>query len=163
MSTENSLSFTISEEEEARVTAAIEELTSILKPRLESLTKEQRSEIPKMGDGTEPFVEKVLDYAKSNEEFAPAYMDVAELEIDMNAVNQLKDIYRPLIQLVEQLDDSIMLAGSEAYVSALAYYNSVKIGSRMNVAGAKSIFDDLKQRFAKTTSRQTNGALNGAG
>ena len=57
MGTKNEISFTISEEEAGRVTAAIEELNSILKPRLKSLTAEDRKELPKMGDGTVPFVE----------------------------------------------------------------------------------------------------------
>jgi hypothetical protein len=42
-----------------------------------------------------------------------------------------------------------MMAGSEAYVSALSYYNSVKTAAKMNVPGAKIIFEDLSKRFAK--------------
>ena len=108
-----------------------------------------------MSDGTEPFVSKVLDYARSNPEFAPKFMKVEDLEMDFNAVKDLQAIYRPLLQLVQQLDDTILMSGSEAYVSALAYYNSVKIGAKMNIPGAKSIYDDLKKRFVRAGNNVT--------
>ncbi len=121
-----------------------------------SLTAEQRGDIPKMGDATIPFVEKVLDYAQSNPEFTPAYMNVGDLKIDFEAVKDLNTIYRPLLQLQDSLNDSIMLSGSEAYIVALSYYNSVKMGAKMNIPGAKAIYDDLKKRFAKSPRKKTN-------
>ena len=152
MATENLVSIKISTEDKSKIDAAVAELNKVLKPLLISLTADQRREIPKMSDGTTPFVEKTLDYAKSNAEFAPPYMDIPELEVDLKAVEDLQSVYRPLLQLMQQLDDSIMLSGSEAYIASLAYYNSVKVGSRMNVPSAKAIFDDLKKRFAKVRS-----------
>ena len=122
---------------------------TVLKPRLVSMSAEQRRDVPKLGDANQPFVDKVMHYAKNNPEFAPAYMDIPEMEIDLNAVDSLTDIFRPLQQLIQQLDDSILLSGSEAYIASLAYYNSVKIASRMKIAGAKVVYEDLKQNFAR--------------
>ena len=42
-----------------------------------------------------------------------------------------------------------MMAGSEAYIASLSYYNSVKMAAKLNVPGAKPIYDDLKKRFTK--------------
>ena len=53
------------------------------------------------------------------------------------------------------LVDTIMLCGSEAYKAALAYYNSVKQGAKMNVTAAASIYSDLKKRFVKPVSPVT--------
>ena len=149
MSTENLVSIKLTSEDRKKAKDAITDLNEVLNAQLISLTPEKRMEIPKMGDGTEPFVLKALDYAKSNPEFAPAYMNVPELQVDIKAVDDLQDVYRPLLQLMQKLDDSIMLSGSEAYVASLAYYNSVKIAAKMNVPNAKAIFDDLKKRFVK--------------
>lgn len=44
-------------------------------------------------------------------------------------------------------NDTIMMAGSEAYIAALMYYNSIKRVAAENVPGAKAIYDDLKVRF----------------
>ncbi len=147
MATKNLVSIKITKDDKAKIDAAVADLNHVLKPMLITLTPQQRREVPKMGDGTAPLVEKVLDYARSNPEFAPPYMDVDELAIDLKAVEDLLSFYRPLLQLMQQLDDSIMLSGSEAYVASLAYYNSVKIGSRMNIRNAKAIYKDLQQRF----------------
>ena len=59
----------------------------------------------------------------------------------------LTDLARPIEQLNRTLEDTIILAGSEAYVASLAYYNSVKQAAKMNVPGALPIQDDLSKRF----------------
>ncbi|WP_109830762.1 hypothetical protein [Reichenbachiella versicolor] len=158
MSTENLVSVQISTENLDKINAAIAELNNTLKPILTSLTSEQRMELPKMGEGNTTFVEKALDYAVSNPEFAPPYMDVSEMGIDVKAVDELTKIYRPLKLIMEQLDDTILQSGSEAYVASLAYYNSVKMGSRMNVPDAKPIYDDLKKRFKRSSSKSSEPA-----
>lgn len=157
MSTENLISLQLTSEEQARLQAAIGELQDVLQPKLASLSPEQRVRLPKMGDSSEPFVEKALDYARANPEFMPPYMEAAELQTDFEAVKSLNTVYRPLEQLLSQLDDSRMLSGSEAYTAALAYYQSVKLAARMNIGGAKAIYDDLRSRF------KDNGRRNGEG
>ncbi|MEP1096900.1 MAG: hypothetical protein ABJG78_17410 [Cyclobacteriaceae bacterium] len=152
MSQENLVSIQLTPENVDKMGSAVDDLREVLEPVLISLTPDKRRVIPKMGDGTEPFVAKALDYAISNPEFAPPYLNVPEMEIDLKAVNDLLDVYRPLLQLMQKLDDSIMLSGSEAYVASLAYYNSVKMGAKMNIGNAKSIYNDLKKRFVKSSS-----------
>lgn len=152
MSVENRISIELTDEEKAQITSAITTINDVFRDKLVTLSPQERREHPKMGDGTEPFVSKALDYATSNPEFTPRYVNADDMKIDFEAVSLLNGIYRPLKQLIEQLDDSILLSGSEAYVAALAYYNSVKVGAKMNVPGAKSIYNDLKQRFSKTSS-----------
>lgn len=47
-----------------------------------------------------------------------------------------------------------MLAGSEAYAAALSYYNSVKMASKLNVNGAKAIYEDLRKRFEHKSKKE---------
>lgn len=157
MPMENQVSITINAEDLDKIKQAVTVLNETLKPYLISLSTDQRRQTPKMGDGTVPFVSKAMDYAISNPEFSPPYMDLSEMEVDLNAADELTGVYRPLLQLIQQLDDSIMLSGSEACMAALAYYNTVKIAARMNVPGAKAIYDDLKKHFAVCANASTNG------
>jgi len=53
------------------------------------------------------------------------------------------------------LDDTITVAGSEAYIAALAFYKSVKVAATMNVPGAQEIYDDLSKRFEISTTKAT--------
>lgn len=156
MAADNQISIEISPEDLEKIRTAIQSLEETLKPYLTTLTVDERREIPKMSDKTLPFVQKTLDYAQSNSEFAPAYLKIAELKKDVEAVNQLTQIFRPLAQLSESLNDSIMLAGSEAYIAALAYYNTVKQAVKMNVPAAETIHNDLSQRFPGRRRRNSS-------
>ena len=108
-----------------------------------------------MGDKSIAFVEKALDYAKSNPEFAPAYLNIPELQIDLRAVQDLTAIWQLLEPLTNNVNDTEMLSGSEAFQAALAYYNSVKHAAKMNVPSAKAILDDLKKRFDRQRFRKS--------
>lgn len=147
MSNENVVSIKIPENELEKVLASLKVVNEVLQPYLLALTPQDRQNLPKMSDKTFPFVEKSLEYCKSNPEFAPAYLNVEELSIDFKAVEDLTQIYRIIEQLSEGLNDTIMLSGSEAYTSALTYYNSIKQATKINVPKAKAIFEDLKKRF----------------
>lgn len=148
MLAENKVSISIPEEELNNNVNEIIGLANSVKPYLITLSPDDRVKIPKMGEGTVRFVDKTLDYAGTNPEFMPVYVDVEELRKDVKAVKDLMRLYNPLKQLISMIDDTMMEAGSEAYIAALAYYNSVKEGAKRKVDGAKIIADDLGQRFA---------------
>ncbi|MGL1889323.1 MAG: hypothetical protein OCD76_22605 [Reichenbachiella sp.] len=147
MSTENVISIDIPEADVQTVKDAFATIKTTLSPYILALTPEQRKTIPKMSDGTEPFVSKVMDYAVSDPQFAPPYMNVPEMQKDFDVVSELMPLLRSVDQLTANLSDTTMMAGSEAYVASLSYYNSVKMAAKMNVPGAKAIHDDLKKRF----------------
>jgi len=46
-----------------------------------------------------------------------------------------------------------MLVGSEAYMAALMYYNSVKMAAKTGQPNASSIYDDLSKRFPSTVRK----------
>lgn len=150
----NRISITISAEAITNIQAAIATIEQNL-PTLINLTKEERHQLPKMGDKTIAFVSKNLEYAKQNAQIVPSFLDLAEFEKDVNAVTSINKVLISLQQLVEKLDDTILLSGSEAYSAALVFYNAVKSAAKAGVPGMKTIYDDLQTRFAvksKTTT-----------
>ncbi|NOU18403.1 MAG: hypothetical protein HOO91_12675 [Bacteroidales bacterium] len=144
---ENKISITISKEAIEAINAAIATIEQQL-PNLINLTVEDRKSLPKMGDKTLAFVSKALEYSKQNPKVVPPFLDVAEFEKDVQAVTNINKVLIPLQQLVEKLDDSTVLAGSEAYSSALIFYNAVKSAAKTGVPGMKGVYDDLQLRFA---------------
>lgn len=157
MAMENTVAVQMPPAELQEVLTKVGEISTILAPYLISLTGEQRLRLPKMGDGTEPFVKKTIDYAKSDPAFLPPYVKVEDIEIDFKAVGDLLSVFRPLNKLLAQLDDTITASGSEAFVGSLSYYNSVKFGARSNAAGAKTIYEDLRKRFEGQGKKASNG------
>lgn len=152
MSTENVISIEIPPADVQTVKDALATIQTTLAPYVVALTPEQRKTIPKMSDGTEPFVGKVMDYAVSDPQFAPPYMDVPEMKKDFDTVTALMPLLRTMDQLQSTLNDTTMIAGSEAFVVALSYYHSVKMAAKMNIPGAKAIYEDLSKRFAKSST-----------
>ncbi|WP_162342896.1 hypothetical protein [Cyclobacterium salsum] len=157
MSTKNSISIQIPEAELQTARDALNTIKAILSPYLVALSPSERQTIPKMGDGTVPFVEKTMEYAQEDGQFLPPFLDLEEMDKDWNVVKSLMPVLRDIQQLNSNLNDTVTLAGSEAYVGALGYYNSVKYGAKMNAADAKVIYEDLRQRFEKPGSASTNG------
>lgn len=155
MSTKNTVSIQIPEAELQTVKEAIATHKTTLSPYLIAISAVERQRIPKMGDGTIPFVEKVMDYAQEDSQFLPPFVDLNELSKDWEVVKRLSPLLRDLQQVESNLNDTVMMAGSEAYVGALGYYNSVKYGARVNVADAKVIHEDLKQRFNRSKYNQS--------
>ncbi|MEQ9204041.1 MAG: hypothetical protein RLO09_15695 [Cyclobacteriaceae bacterium] len=153
MSTGNAISIEIPQADIDAVKAALATIQTTLAPYVLALTPEQRKTIPKMRDGTVPFVSKVMDYATSDPQFTPPYMDVPEMKKDFDATLALLPLLRTVDQIEDNLNDTTMLAGSEAFIAALSYYNSVKMAAKMNIPGAKAIFDDLRVRFEANGNR----------
>lgn len=149
MSNKNVVSIVIPPAELAEAQRLLTSALSLLKPYLLALTPEDRMHLPKMADKSFAFVSKTLRYAESNPEFAPAYLNVPELHIDVTATEQLTSLEQYAESLLTQLSDTIMLTGSEALLASLMFYSSVKRASQENVPGAKAIYDDLKVRFEK--------------
>ncbi len=146
---ENKINFTIPETVITEVTQRLTEIDTALKPYQIALSPDERRELPKMSDKTQPFVEKALDYTTSAPQFAPPYMDKDELVNDMKIHSQLTPLLRLVRALNDGLDDTTMAAGAESYTNALTYYNSVKQATKIDVPGAKSIYEDLSKRFVK--------------
>jgi hypothetical protein len=143
---ENRISFLLNEADKTDIFAALEVLKTKLLPLLIELGQGEARELPVMGDKSYAFVLKALEYAKQYPEYA-ALVDVPEFEKDVNAVKVLREFYIPLTQLTKKLNDTITLAGSEAYVAGLTYYGTSKEGVKRKLPNAELIVDELKQRF----------------
>ena len=143
----NRISLTLPDADGTELQAALKMLQDKLMPLLVDLSPQDRRELPKMGDKTLAFVGKALDYAQANPQLCPPYLDVPEFQKDMASVQMLQSLLRPLAQAADIVDDSLMLAGSEAYAAALVFYQSGKSAARSKVLGAATIADDLGARF----------------
>lgn len=143
----NRISLKLTDTDLQAIRSAVSVLQTQLLPHLVDLDADARRELPKMGDKTVAFVRKAYEYAATNPTLCPPFLDLAEFGVDLGAVDTLLGLLRPLSQVTDMLDDSTLLAGSEAYAAALSYYQSVKAAARSGVPGAETIAEDLSQRF----------------
>lgn len=149
----NRISIQLSDEDRQQIEAAMKVMQDKLLPQLVVLQPQDRRELPKMGPRSVAFVTKALEYGRANPQWCPPYIDIAELEADIRAVALLQSVQRPLSQLADQLDDSLLLAGSEAYTEALKIYQAAKSAARANQPGAGTAAEDLARQFAARTAK----------
>jgi hypothetical protein len=82
-------------------------------------------------------------------------------EPDMNHALPFDSCQR--IRPSEALDGIVLLAGSEAYQSSLAFYSYIKLLASQDVPRAKAICEELKKRFPGCKKSSKNGDVdNGA-
>lgn len=131
----------------SNVANLLNQIETAIQPYVVTLTDEQRRTIAKVSDKTISFATKVNDYCESNAEFVPTYMSANDLSIDVGNYNKLHPVLNIVDQIANQLNDTAMVAGSEAYLAALMYYSSVKTADKNKVANARAIYEDLSKRF----------------
>ena len=138
----------------AQITDLLNQANAALQPYVTALTNDERRGLAKMSDKTQAFVQKVVGYATSNPEFVPSFMDAKDLAIDFGNATGLDPVFQLAQQLCNSLNDTQMVAGSEAYMNALKFYNSSKQGDKSGVPGARSIYEDLRMRFPGTPRKR---------
>lgn len=108
----------------------------------------------KMGDGSHPFTEQALKHAVRSPEFMPNFSSVEEFQRDWTLTMQLKEIKNALMLLNQDVSDTYMAAGADAFSNARDYYNSAQRGAANNIPGAQAIVDDLRPRWFKRFDNQ---------
>jgi hypothetical protein len=119
---------------------------------LVNLTPEERRTLPKMGNATQSFVGKALEIATNNPQFVPPYVDIAAMRKDYELAARLQGIEMQLASLLEKVSDTNMAAGSEAFVTSLTLYSSLKAAAKVNVPGANALATELGERFAQASA-----------
>lgn len=147
MEKENLISLSISQEDLQAIEQATKTLEEKLMPLLIQLSPAESKEINMMGDKTVAFVIKAYEFAVQNPDLTPKFMDTDEMKKDMDAVEILRRLINPLKQLVEFMEDTRRLAGSEALSEALIFYNAIKAASKAKIGASRLIYEELKQRY----------------
>lgn len=95
-------------------------------PELVTLSQEEVTALPKMGKNTIDFVTENLKEAETHPNLIPVNIDVDEIKKDVELIEAIFKIMDPLKKLEKKLEDSALLAGSEAYLPSIAIYNAMK-------------------------------------
>jgi hypothetical protein len=127
----NQISTTINQKELDSILNCIEQINQKL-PDLITLSSEQLSSIPKASVNTIDFVYEALEFVDKYPELVPEDIEVPEIKKDVELIEAIRKILTPLRRLVRRLEDSALLAGSEAYLPSLAIYNAVKTDRTRN-------------------------------
>jgi hypothetical protein len=125
----NLISTSITQKEIDEILKAIDRINSLL-PQLITLSSEEKAALPKVSFSNIDFVNEVLDMAEENPDQVPETINIPEIRKDIELIESITKILRPLKLLEKKLEDSALLAGSEAYIPSLAIFNSMRMRNR---------------------------------
>jgi hypothetical protein len=145
MSTPNRINAVLASAAAAEVTTKLTEAQTLL-PFLTDLTLDERKSLPKMGDKSRSFVERTLELARQDDSFLPRNLDIEAFGKDLALYNALEPLRQRLAKLLELVEDTQILAGSEAYLAALEVYHAAKRTGKG--AGLDDLLDRVSTRFA---------------
>ncbi len=151
----NRVSASLSASNKDTIITAIETIKTTL-PFLVSLTAEDRKTLPKAGDRSRGFILNALEVAQHNSDCLPRSFDVAEMQKDIQLMEDLYPILMTLNQLQSVLSDTYTVANSEAYTAALRVYDCAK--AHATQPGMKPVVEQLKQQFARRTAKTATPA-----
>ncbi|RYD70698.1 MAG: hypothetical protein EOP84_26245 [Verrucomicrobiaceae bacterium] len=82
----------------------------------------------------------------------PRNLDLAAIERDMVAWEQLSDRSLRMKQLAERMEHTTMLLGSDFLTGTLAAYKALQLNGK--TAGLEAVLGDVGQRFARKKKTQ---------
>jgi len=119
---------------------------------LVGMTPVQRRRLAKMGSKSQTFVVKALDAATQYASLMPACLDIEEARRDLALFEALHPVLQSINQLKELVEDTQLLAGSEAYAAARVAYSSIKTVGKSQ--GLDEVVSDLGRQFQRTRKAQ---------
>ena len=145
--TNNRINTTATAAQVTAVKTALQTIAANL-PFLVGLTTEERIALPSINVSNKAFTEDAINAGVNNPALIPSYVSVVNMKNDMLLFTQLDEIIMMTKQLLEKMEDTQLLAGSEAYTSALTLYKLFGSAADAGVGGTDAIVTQLKQRFA---------------
>ncbi len=144
---DNLISISFTPQEVTQLNDAFTVIENILNDKVQNLTPKERKKYSKIADKTENFVVKSVDYIKLKPDLVPFFVDVAEMNKDIEARKVFDPMMKRLKRLYEECDDTNKIIGYDVYNCVIAFYRNIRMLSKQNIPGINTIYDDLKKHF----------------
>ena len=122
---------------------------------LQELTTSELSHLAKLGEKSEPFVDKGIDFSKLNPNLVPRRCDFVEAEKDFNVYQILQEPDIFISQMAQKIANTRFASGSEALDCVNDFYKSIKQDAQDGVADAAPIYEEMKKRYIGNGKRKT--------
>lgn len=155
MALDNLIQVSFSEEEQARIDAALSEIEAVLSGKVINLTPKQRQQHGRVAYEMETWVNKAYGHMQQSPQLVSSYIDMAEHSADLAAHQILNPRIGRMKTMLQSMDDTALLLGTDIYNNSIAFYRSLREAAKSNAPGATTIYADLKQQF--TNGRKPGG------
>ncbi|MCC8362836.1 hypothetical protein LK996_07065 [Lysobacter sp. A6] len=150
MKQQDLVSMIVNEELQAALLSHITQMRQAL-PGLLSLTGDERRSLQLMGPASENFGRLGLVTGKQNLDLLPRGLDMDAALADLEARDNLIPVLKALLQLAEELDDTIAALGSDVMVVANMVYGQLK--AHGGNAGLDDALKEMSLRHRKRSKK----------
>jgi hypothetical protein len=147
------ISKVLTPEEHDALKGAVEALDGLVTAFAVNLSTLERKRLKMLGPRRQAFVEACYNYANTNSDLVPPFLDMVEFQKDWDLFHQLRDLHKSLDTVEEKFTDTYMAAGSEALAHARLFYSAVKAAEKSGKPGTEAIVDDLRGLYNTATNR----------
>lgn len=147
MALDNLVSVSFTPQELADMDTALTSLETILHGKVINLTPEERRRYAAVSTEMMPWIQKCRRYMSQIPSIVPGYINLTELDADLRARSDIISRLSRSRSILESLDDTWLLLGSDVLTNCLAFYRSVREAAKSNVPGSTGIYQDLAQQF----------------
>jgi hypothetical protein len=154
--TEGRINASLSEEKVSLIKQAVQVIRENM-PFLLALSPDERKTMLKAGQKSEGFLNRIATMAREHPELVPPAVDVISFQNDAELFDALGRFSPELTALTESIEDTRMVAGSEAMATGLMLYGIFKQAKRQ-VAGLDDVLVDVGARFRKTSKKTKKAA-----
>ncbi|WP_298310509.1 hypothetical protein [uncultured Aquimarina sp.] len=156
MALENLISISFTEEELTQLDQYLDGIKQILNGKTVNLTAEQRTQYGRIANQNKLIVDKSKNYMEQHPDWVPKFLDKEEFDKDYLARTQVESRVQKLENLGQQLIDTKTLLDHDNYSNALSFYRMVRYLAGENEPGAKTVYNDMKVLFQRSTSANTD-------
>ena len=142
----NRLSVQVTDGDMTAIQQHLKDLTALL-PFLIGLTPRERETLPKIDVNNKAFVEDAINALHTENLSLPNGISSSEMQKDLVLYQQLDSLELQLLDLLTKVRHTKILAGSEAYTSALFIYRLAEAYHLAGVPGYTALYNQLRKRF----------------
>ena len=150
---ENRISIEMTTEKVEEIKALLAQVEEKL-PFLISLTADERTQFPSLNRDNELFVVETMHAAEQHQAVLPAYINTDEMAKDLELFQQLSRVMLRLNHLHQKVQDTMQIAGAEAFGTALVVNNMFQIAAKMGVDGMDEVSTRLTEVFSTAINDQ---------
>lgn len=151
MALENLISISFTTEELTELDSHLQGIQTILLGKTVNLTAEQRQQYGRIANQNKLIVDKAKNYMEQHPNWIPSFLDKAEFDKDYITRQQIESRVQLLENLSQQLVDTKTLLDHDNYTNTLSFYRMMRFLAGENEPGAKTVYEDMKVLFAKTS------------
>lgn len=145
------------EAEMADALSKLKDFETQVKPRLVSLSKDERQKYGSVNEQNKLVVNKIRDYKANQTVLSNPDVDWEEFEADYQSRQFLESVINRLKSLVEGLENKKILHDFDNYTDALKDYGYAQYQSGAGKAGYQVKVDEVGQFFARAGNKNTSG------